>query len=59
VDWQAKPACGLKNDNIYTRWSDAGGDFKPGIDNPLIRAHGTPPTGTETPMSDSDTLIYP
>jgi len=25
----------------------------------LIRAHGLPPTGTEMPMSESDTLIYP
>ena len=59
ADWQSKPVCGLGYDNIYTRWSDATGGATTAGDNPPIRVHGTPPTGTETPMSDTDTLIYP
>jgi len=59
AEWWSKPMCGLKDDNIYTRWSDPGGDFKEDGDQSLIRAHGLPPAGTETPMSETDTLIYP
>jgi hypothetical protein len=59
ADWQATPVCGLKNDNIYTRWSDATGGAGANGDNPAVRIHGSPPTGAETPMSDTDTLIYP
>jgi len=59
ADWQSKPVCGLGYDNIYTRWSDATGGATTAGDNPPIRVHGTPPTGTETPMSDTDSLIYP
>ncbi len=59
VEWVAKPTAGIKDDNIYTRWSSPTGDFRPSGDAPPVRAHGTPPTGTETPMSNSDTLIYP
>lgn len=50
------PIVGVKKDNIYTRWSRADG----GSDTDEIpRIHGTPPTGNETPWSDTDTLIYP
>lgn len=56
VQWTDTPIAGVKNDNIYTRWSDATG----GTDaNPTPRIHGTPPTGTEAPFSDTDSLIYP
>ena len=59
AEWQATPACGIKNDNIYTRWSDATGGAAANGDNPAVRIHGSPPTGTETPMSNTDSLIYP
>jgi len=59
VEWTLKPTCGFKGDNIYTRWSDASGGATPEGDHPAIRMHGTPPAATETPMSDTDTLLYP
>jgi hypothetical protein len=56
VEFVFTPIRGVKNDNIYTRWSDASG----GSDaNPGPRTHGTPPTGIETPWSDTDSFIYP
>ncbi len=56
AEWLPKPTVGVKNDNIYTRWSaaDGGGDASD-----LPRVQGTPPTGLETPWSDTDSLIYP
>jgi len=56
VEFLPKPIVGVKNDNIYTRWStaDGGGDASD-----LPRVQGTPPTGLETPWSDTDSLIYP
>lgn len=56
AEWSNQPTAGPKFDNIYTRWRDAVG----GTDaDPSPRAHGTPPTGTETPFADTDVLIYP
>lgn len=46
------PTPGPGADNIYTRWSTPLGQ-------PNDRSIGIPPTGTETPASDTDTLIYP
>jgi len=56
ADFSPKPCAGIKSDNIYTRWAsaDAGSEA-----NALQRIQGTPPTGNETPWSDTDTLIYP
>jgi len=51
-----KPIAGIKNDNIYTRWSSADGGSD---ENSLMRIQGTPPTKNETPWSNTDTLIYP
>lgn len=51
AEFLAKPICGVGYDNIYTRWSAADG-LGP-------RIQGTPPTGIETPWSDTDSLIYP
>ncbi len=53
VEFRATPIVGVSNDNIYTRWATA--------DDTAItnRIHGTPPTGTEAPYSNSDSLIYP
>lgn len=56
VEFLAKPIAGVKNDNIYTRWSAADGGA---TTSDLPRIQGTPPTGTETPWSDTDSLIYP
>ncbi len=56
VRFETTPIVGVKKDNIYTRWAQADG----GSDTDEIpRIHGTPPTGTETPWSDTDSLIYP
>jgi hypothetical protein len=52
----ARPNVGIKNDNIYTRWSGQEGYIEA---NESARAWGTPPTSNETPWSDTDTLIYP
>jgi type II secretory pathway pseudopilin PulG len=46
------PAVGMAQDNIYTQWLAA----EPTA---LSVSQGRPPTGVETPMSDTDTLIYP
>lgn len=56
VNFVMTPLAGTDKDNIYTRWSraDAGTD-----ENELARVQGTPPTGIETPWSDTDSLIYP
>ncbi|NLE60311.1 MAG: hypothetical protein GX616_18325 [Planctomycetes bacterium] len=56
VEFLAKPIVGVNNDNIYTRWSTADGG---GTASDLPRIQGTPPTGIETPWSDTDSLIYP
>ncbi|GMU24818.1 MAG: hypothetical protein AMXMBFR13_48890 [Phycisphaerae bacterium] len=56
VEFFNKPAIGVEHDNLYTRWSDATGGV--GGDEG-IRVNGTPPTGNETPWSDTDSLIYP
>lgn len=58
AEFRNKPTAGEQDDNIYTRWSDASGGFAPGGD-PNVRVQGTPPTGRETPFSDTDSLIYP
>jgi len=55
AEFMTTPLAGLKNDNIYTRWSDATG----GGADINIRFHGTPPTGREAPFSNTDSLIYP
>lgn len=56
AEWAGKPTAGVKNDNIYTRWSDPTG----GTDaDPTPRIHGTSPTGIETPFGDTDSLVYP
>ncbi len=56
ADFFMHPLAGVKKDNIYTRWSRADG----GTDqDEAPRAQGTPPTGIETPWSDTDSLIYP
>lgn len=52
AEFHFKPIAGAANDNIYTRWSNAAGDE-------VARTHGTPPTGSEAPFSDTDSLIYP
>lgn len=57
VEFMSKPTVGVKNDNIYTRWSNGTG--KEGDDEFGPRIHGTPPTSNETPWSDTDSLIYP
>jgi hypothetical protein len=54
VDFVGTPLAGWKKDNIYTRWSRADAD-----QHELARIQGTPPTGIETPWSDTDSLIYP
>ncbi len=53
ADFQQTPIVGVDDDNIYTRWATA--------DDTAItnRIHGTPPTGTEAPYSQTDSLIYP
>ncbi|MHC4443675.1 MAG: hypothetical protein ACYTF1_02785 [Planctomycetota bacterium] len=56
VDFFNTPIVGIKNDNIYTRWSSTTG----GSDtDDLPRVRGTPPTSNQTPWSNTDTLIYP
>jgi hypothetical protein len=59
VEWTSKPIVGIQHDNIYTRWRTPEGSLSPSGSDPLSRAHGLPPTGSETPMSNTDTLIYP
>jgi hypothetical protein len=56
ADFQTRPTAGINNDNIYTRWSGSAGYITA---NESDRAWGVPPTGRETPWSDTDTLIYP
>jgi prepilin-type processing-associated H-X9-DG protein len=56
VKFVLEPICGVLRDNIYTRWSDASGGAKTDL---TTRLHGTPPTGIETPWSDTDSFIYP
>jgi hypothetical protein len=56
VEFLPKPIVGVENDNIYTRWSTADGG---GTASNLPRVQGTPPTGIETPWSNTDSLIYP
>jgi hypothetical protein len=59
VDWASNPIVGVKNDNIYTRWSITTSGLGSSGDHPRSRIAGAPPTGTEVPASDTDTLIYP
>lgn len=56
AEFQPRPTAGIDEDNIYTRWAGAEGSIKA---NWSARAHGLPPTGRETPWSDTDSLIYP
>jgi hypothetical protein len=56
VDFNNKPTAGIKNDNIYTRWTGVEGAVET---NESARAWGTPPTSNETPWSNTDTLVYP
>jgi prepilin-type processing-associated H-X9-DG protein len=56
AEFLGKPISGVGGDNIYTRWSAADGG---GAVSSLPRVQGTPPTGIETPWSDTDSLIYP
>jgi len=56
AEFLSKPVVGVENDNIYPRWSAADGG---GTDSNLPRVQGTPPTGIETPWSDTDSFIYP
>lgn len=56
ADFVTKPTVSVGNDNIYTRWSNAAGVQG---DDPSPRVQGTPPTGNETPWSNTDSLIYP
>lgn len=56
VDWYSNPLAGVYRDNIYTRWSTPDGGS---ATNESPRVQGTPPTGIETPWSDTDSLIYP
>jgi hypothetical protein len=56
ADFVMTPLAGVMHDNIYTRWSRADG----GTDaDESPRVQGTPPTGIETPWSETDSLIYP
>ena len=59
ADWVTQPNVGVNGDNIYTRWSAPAGSAASGTDDPLPRIHGMPPTGTEVPMAETDTLLYP
>ncbi len=54
VEFKRQADAGVQRDNIYTRWSTNGATL-------LDRLRGTPPTlgGKQTPMSNTDTLIYP
>lgn len=56
AEFLTNPTCGIDKDNIYNRWTGPAGHLKA---NESARAHGVPPTGRETPWSDTDTLIYP
>jgi hypothetical protein len=56
AEFLPKPIVGVEKDNIYTRWSAADGG---GTASNLPRVQGTPPTGIETPWSDTDSFIYP
>ncbi len=51
VEFLNSPRGGVKDDNIYTRWTGPAPDGSPGV---------APTTGgMETPFGDTDTLIYP
>ncbi|GMV98479.1 MAG: hypothetical protein HRF43_18360 [Phycisphaerae bacterium] len=50
------PLAGANKDNIYTRWSDLA---KVAAHDPTAWSQGAPPTGTETPLGETDSLIYP
>ena len=54
VDWCTKPNVGMDNDNIYTQWAGKG----TGI---LDRLRGNPPVpgGRQTPVGETDSLVYP
>ncbi len=54
VQFVQTASAGINDDNIYTRWGTDGATV-------LDRLRGAPPThgGRETPMSDTDTFIYP
>ncbi len=52
AEFQGKASVGVSQDNIYTRWAGPETDL-------LGRINGTPPTGIETPFSQTDSLIYP
>jgi hypothetical protein len=56
AEFQTRPTAGIRNDNIYTRWTGSAGFIEA---NESARSQGVPPTGRETPWSDTDTLIYP
>ena len=50
--FETKPTVGVGQDNIYTQWTHANPQ-------PVDRALGNPPTGTQTPFGNEDSLIYP
>lgn len=54
VEWRNTPAADIQNDNIYTQWSGKGLTEKE-------CTIGNPPTlgGKQTPVSNTDSLIYP
>lgn len=56
VDFVTTPLAGTLKDNIYTRWSS---DADVEKEDAASRIQGAPPTGIETPWSDTDSLIYP
>ena len=62
ADWQGKPCVGIGYDNIYTSWV-TGGVPPGGAD--ADRVLGRPPSsytggsGLVTPVSDTDSMIYP
>jgi prepilin-type processing-associated H-X9-DG protein len=55
AEFQTKPTVGVDDDNIYTRWT------KPDDEDlsESNRMNGTPPTGREAPLGETDSLIYP
>lgn len=50
------PLAGIHHDNIYTQWENV--DARSGHAS-LERIHGVPPTNNETPLAETDALIYP
>lgn len=50
------PLAGIHQDNIYTQWENV--DARSGHAS-LERIHGVPPTNNETPLAETDALIYP